>query len=253
MNIFSFEFKRSIYSPTDLFDLGTRLFNTAGEKLRQDPKGEQVANALKAALDTMVTVTERDKTNPVTVKIHGKDAIRDNELLMIRDTIKSKTHDVHDSDVQEAANALFKVYNRHFNDLSKMGSGRETRSVKHFIEEMTESENRVRCDSIDITPLIESLGRTQAELEALYVERTRIAPAPGEYTQQKAMRLLKNAVSGFLGYIDIMTASDEQGIVELKNEVGRILTYVESIARARKIRLHNNETGEPEQPITKAA
>ena len=253
MNMFSFEFKRSLYSPTDLFDLGTRLFNAGGEKVSQDPKGELVANALKAALNTMVTVTERDKTNPVTIQIHGKDSIRDNELLMIRDTIKSKTHDVQNSDVREDATALFRVYKRHFNDLSKMGLGKETKSVKHFIEEMTDNENKARCDRIGITPFIKDLAKTQAELEALYVERTRIAPVPGEHTQKKAMHLLKTAIRRFLGYVDVITASDEHDTMELKSEVSRILTDVESIARARKTRLLHSEPEQPDQPIQKAA
>ena len=71
--MFSYQFKRSLFSPTDLIDLGTRLSNVAGEKVIQDTNGELVAKALKAALSNLVIATERDNSNPVTAQIHVRD------------------------------------------------------------------------------------------------------------------------------------------------------------------------------------
>jgi DNA-binding MarR family transcriptional regulator len=256
MKIFSFAFKRSVFSTTELFDLGNRLDTTAGETVSKSPGGEVVARALKAALGTMVSMTERDKSNPVTAKIHEKDSARDDCLLMIRDAIKSNTHNVTDTKAREDASVLFKVYTRHIKAISRMGFGAETKAIKHLVEEMTDAENKERCDRIHITPLIATLVQIQAELEALYVERTRIAPVPGESTLKQTHQSLQKAVSRFLGYIDVMIAADEQGTAALANEITRILTEVEAIARARKTRLGHNEPEQPElpaQPIVKAA
>ena len=253
MNTFSFAFKRSLFSSTDLFDLGNQLFNCAGERVSQYPNGELVASALKAALSTMVSVTEREKTNPATVKIHNVDSIRDNELLMIRDRIKSDIHNVKDSEAREAAQVLLKAYNRHVGNIANLGLGAETKAVKHLIDEMMIAENKERCDRIGLTSLIEGLGKTQAELEALYVERTRISPVPGECTLKKAMRTVETAVRRFLGFVDVMVAADEQGTAELHSEISSILTDVEAIARARRTRKQSSGEEQQEQPVSQAA
>lgn len=253
MKTVNFDFKWTLYSSIDLFDLGNQLANAAGEKVRQDPKGELVANGLQSALSTMAEVAERDRANPVTAGIHEKDAVRDGEMLMIRDAIKSHTHDVQNSEARQAAKALLKVYNRHVSDLPAMGLGAETRAIKHFIEEMNGGNNKERCDLTGITPLLSRLGTTQAELEALYVERTRLQPEPGECTLKTAMRTLKNAIRRFLGYVDIMASADEQGTAELQGEISRILADVESIARARRTRLHNGDDEGSDRTIDQAA
>ena len=256
MKTFSFAFKRSVFSPADLFDLGNRMENTAGETVRKNPGGEAVDDSLQKALSTTVSVTERDKSNPVTAKIHEKDSARDDCLLMIRDAIKSNTHNVNDAKAREDAVVLLKVYTRHFKAFNRMELGAETKAVKHLVEEMTDAENKERCDRIGITPLIATLVQIQAELEALYVKRTRIAPVPGESTLKQTHQSLQKAVARFLGYIDVMIAADEQATAALANEINRILTEVESIARARKTRLQHAEPEQPgsaAQPLQKAA
>jgi hypothetical protein len=253
MNTFSFQFKRSLYSPTDLFNLGTRLNNAAGDMVGKVPNGELVVNTLKGSLGNMILVTERDRANPVTAGIHETDSVRDNDLHMIKDTIKARTHNVKNSAEQEAAKALLKIFSRHVGNIATMGLGVETKAVNHLIDEMTSAENKERCDLTGITPLIDSLSQTQKKLDALYVERDRLAPEPGRDTVKNAMTATVNAVHRFLGFVDIMVAGQGEGVAELATEVRSILTDVEAIARSRRTRIQNHEADQPEELVSKAA
>jgi hypothetical protein len=253
MNMFSFQFKRSLYSPIDLYNLGARLNNAAGDAVKKVPNGEVVANALTGALGNLVAATEREKANPYTVLIRDKDLVRDNDLLSIRDAIRSNTHKVKNSEVLNAAADLNKVFDLHIGNVSKLGIGEENKAVSYLIESLMGGENRAKCEKIGIVPLIESLSQTQKELDALYVERARLSSEPGRETVKNAMNETANAVRQFLGFVDVMVSARGEGAEELASEVRSILADVEAIARSRKTRLQNRDEAEPQEPASKAA
>ena len=253
MNMFSEAFKRSLFSPNDQIDLGTRLLNAVGVKVASDPNGELMTNALKAALGNLVIATEREKSNPFTPQIHDKDNVRDNELCMIRDTIKTNTHNVKNGEVREAAQALSEVYNRHIGDIYRMGLAAESTAVKYLVESLMSEENKAKCELLGLVPLIEGLSQTQADLEALYAERTRLEPELEKYTLKNAMRETSNAIRAFLGFVDVLVTAKRDGAVELGDQVGRIIDDVEAIARSRRTRMQGKDGDKPEQPLSKAA
>jgi hypothetical protein len=253
MNTFSFQFKRSIYSPVDLYDLCKRLYNAAGHKVSQDKNGELVANALKDSFGTLNEATEREKASPFTAQIHEMDSVRDNELLRIRDLIKSNTHHVKDSEKSNAADELLKVFNQHIGNVSKLGLGEETKAVSYLVESLMSSENRTKCELLGLVPLIEDLSQTQNALEALYVERSRFETEPGQDTIRNAMLQAANAVHRFLGYVDVLVAANGEGAAGLRNEVRSIIADVETIARARRTRLQQSGEQETGQAANQAA
>ena len=158
MNMLSYEFKQSLYSPTGLIDLGTRLVTTLGETVSKDPNGEQMSNALQAALVNLVIANEREKSNPVTSRIREKDAARENNLLMIRDIIKANTHNAQDNALREAANALLKVYHLHGANSTRMGNADESAAVRYLIECLMNSDNRPKCELLGLVPVVEADG-----------------------------------------------------------------------------------------------
>jgi hypothetical protein len=256
MMMVSRQFKWSLYSPNDLIDLGTRLSNIAGEKVMEDPNGETTAKGLKAALGNLVIATERDNSNPVTMKIHDMDLVRDNDLFVIRDTIKTNTHKVKKTEDREAAKALLAVYNRHIGNVAHRGLAAESSAIKLLIESLLSDENKGKCELLGIVPLVEELGRTQAQFEALYVERVALVPELEKHTITNAMQETVNAVQAFLGFVDVMVNAGRDGYAEIRDKISHSIMDVETIARARITRIRNGEpeqTTSPEQPVQKAA
>ncbi|MBN2037244.1 MAG: hypothetical protein JW768_10925 [Chitinispirillaceae bacterium] len=249
----SYNFKQSVLSPIDLVDFGSRLSHIAGPRISQEPDGETVTNAVSAATRTLSIATDREKSNPVTAQIHAMDAIRDNDLLMIRDTIKTNTHNVKNPEAQEAATALLEVYLQHVPNLSDMGLAAESKAVNNLIDSLTGNGNREKCELIGLVPLVEGLAQTQEKLEALYVERTRLEPELEKLTITNASQAAADAIRAFLGFVDVMVAAGKDGAAELGDEISRILTDVEAIARARRTKLHNGDNEGADQTTTQAA
>jgi hypothetical protein len=253
MNAFSLSFKKSLFSPIDLFDIGTRFVNSAGAKVSQDPKGARVVDTLKTTMGVLNNAIEREKANPYTVQINETDRKRDDFLLTIRDSIKANTHNTMNSDVQNAATTLFTVFNVHIGKLSSMGISAENNAVKYFLENLVTGENKERCTLLNLDPLIVGLTETQIKLEALYVERTRLQTEMYQYNLKNAVQSAVNAIRRFLGYMDIMVVSDDQDFIPLGSEVRSILSDVEAIAHSRKTRSENNVEKEPDMPLNQAA
>ena len=253
MKMLSEAFKRSLFSPNDLIDLGTRLTNVTGEKVMEDPNGEMMTKGLKAALGDLVIAIGCEKSNPVTVQIRDKDYVRDNELCMIRDTLKTNTHNVKNGEVRKAALALLEIYNRHIGDISKLGLAAESTVIKYLVASLMSEENRAQCELLGLVPLVEGLSRTQAELEALYAHRTGLEPELEKYTLKNATRKVANAIRALLGFVDVLVAANRDGAAELGNQVGRIIADIEAIARARRTRMRNQEPEPMEAPVSEAA
>ena len=98
----SFTFKASLYSPTGLVDLGTRLMTMVGDTITSHPNGAYIMNMLETA------------------RIHEKDLTRDNDLRRIRHIIMANTYNTYDTEVQQAAQSLLKVYTLHGKNIIKM-------------------------------------------------------------------------------------------------------------------------------------
>jgi hypothetical protein len=253
MNMLSREFKRSLYSPTGLVDLGSRLVTCAGETVEKDPNGAIVKDSLKAALGDLVIASEREKANPVTQAIRGKDAVRDNHLCMIRDTIKANTRNEESGEKREAAVALYRTFRLHAAKINRMGNADESAAVKFLVENMLAGENRAKSEQLGLVPVIEALVRTQTELDELYAERSRLAPELEKVNITRSMKETANAIQAFLGFVDVLVTANAAGSAELRDQVSHILKEVESIARGRKTRLQNDEPDQPAQVLNKAA
>ena len=245
MNAISFSFKKSLYSTVEMFDLGKRLLNSIGTKINQDPKGAQVTETLKSSLITLNTATEREKANPLTAKIHEADQIRDNILLMIRDTIKGNTHNALNEEARKAAQALLKLFNDHVGNIYAMGFGSEGKAVQYFLENLETDENKTRCALIGIDRFVDGLKESQLTIENLCAERTRLEPELDQYILKNAMQSTINAIRRVIGYVDVITAGNDPEFAGLGADVRTILADVETIARSRRTRIENSATKEP--------
>jgi hypothetical protein len=243
MNAISFSFKKSLYSPIELFDLGTRLLNSIGTKISQDPKGVQVTEALKSSLTTLNASTEREKANPLTAKIHEADQVRDNILLMIRDTIKGNTHNALNNEAKLAAHVLFKLFNDHVGNIYAMGFGSEGKAVQYFLESLETNGNKERCSLLGIDRFVEGLAASQRTIENLCAERTRLEPDLDQYFQKNAMQSAVNAIRRVIGYVDVITAGNDTEFAGLGADVRTILADVETIARSRRTRTEAGRAG----------
>jgi hypothetical protein len=247
MNAISFLFKKSLYLPVELYDLGKRLWNVLKPKLSQDPRGVQVIEDLQSALTTLNAATEREKANPLTAKIHEEDRKRDNILLMIRDTIKGNTHNALNNEAKTAAQVLFKLFNDHVGNIYAMGYGSEGKAVQYFLESLETNGNKERCSLIGIDRFVEGLKESQLTIENLCAERTRLEPELDQYFQKNAMQSAINAIRRTIGYVDILTAGNDPEFAGLGADVQNIIADVETIARSRRTRIENNAAKEPEE------
>ena len=174
-------------------------------------------------------------------------------MFVIRDTIKTNTHKVKNPEVREAAKALLEVYNQHIGNVTHRGLAAESSAIQYLIESLLSGENRGKCEILGIVPLVEELGRTQAQFEALCVERVSLEPELAKYTLTSAVQETANTIRAYLGFVDVMAVAGKDGYAEIQDTAGRILKDVESIARARRTRLRHGEPEQPELPLKEAA
>lgn len=249
MKMLTTVFKPSLYSPIDLDDLGTRLWNAGGSQAGSEQQGVQVAEALMAALGTLSKAIDRVRANPITAEIRMTDTVRGNDLLMIRDILRANSHKVKDPAVQAAARDVLGLYKQYAGRLVSMGVAAESTAVKSLLDCLSSQENRDKCALLGIVPLVQELGKTQAELEALYVNRVSLEPERAKYTLRNASQKAIFAIRAFLEFVDIMVATGREDFAALHDRTFRIIKDVEAVARSRATRARNGQT---EQPVEAA-
>jgi hypothetical protein len=162
-------------------------------------------------------------------------------------------HNVMNPEVREAANALSRLYADHIGDVSRMGLGEETKAIRYLLDELSTSENARYVGLLGLDPLIPSLAEVQSEIETLYVERTNSEPLPGQFTIKTHMDATVDALRRFLGYLDVLIADSTPESAEIGDAAFTIINDVEAIARARKTRMHNGDSEQPEETLNHAA
>ena len=253
MNMLSYKFKRSLYSPTGLVDLGTRLVTTIGPTVSSDPNGEQVTTQLKGVLDNLVVAIEREKSNPVTSLIRDKDAARENNLRMISYMIMANCHNEKSSEMRKAAYTLLKVYRLHGTNIFRKGNADQSSAIRYLIDCLLNDDNRARCEQLGLVPVIETLAESQDDLEALYAERSRVAAKLKKVTISNLKQKTANAIRAFLGFVDVLVAAEGDSSVKLRAHTEHILREVEALARSHRTRMYNGEENLPEAQLNEAA
>ncbi len=253
MQTLSSEFKRSLYSPAGLIDLGTRLVTTIGDTIAKVPNGEPITAVLRDALAALVVANERERTNPVTALIHEKNSARENTLQMIRDLIKANTHNMQDAAVREAAQHLNRVYRLHAAAIIQKGNADESAAVKYLLECLMNDDNRDTCELLGLVPIIENLERIQADLEALYAERAKVGTDREKMTLGKASRETAYAIQSYLGLVDIQVAINGNEGSRLRNHAEHIIREVEALARGQRTRMQSTDEADPAERLNDAA
>ena len=249
----SYDFKRSLYSATGLVDFGTRLITSVGETISGNPNGVLVTDTLQTTIDNLVIANEREKSNPITVRIHEMDEARTNNLRMIGYTIRANVHNEQDNILREAANSLLPIYTQHGVNVTAMGNTDESSAIRYLIEQLLDGDNKPKREQLGIIPVIEALGKSQDDLDELYAECTRITARMRKITILAAAREAANAIRSFLGFVDVMVATLGDDGVELHDQTMQIIREVEALARSRKNRAGEDEIKQPKVPLEKAA
>jgi hypothetical protein len=247
MNMLSNEFKQSLYTPTGLIDLGTRLGTTAGAIVSHDPNGERITAALSTAIDNLIAANERERANPVTARINDMRNIRNDNLRMLGYRIMANARNTLDETVRKAAETLLPVFNLHAGRSNTRSNAAMSSAVAYLIERLMSDELRPLGELVGIIPIVEALEKVQHDLEALYTERSQVTADLKKFTLTCTGDAACDAIRTFLGYVDVLVTGNGEGTAELYEKTKQIIGEVEALARMHRTRAHGSEEEQPEE------
>jgi len=230
------EFFHSIHTPEETNTLGSQLGLIVGTSGSTDANLLKAIEAVRTANAKLTLVINAQKVNPFTEPLKKRDNFRDLTYRGGRDVTDGMTLWVFDTEKQEAAIRLKKIFIRHGWKLYKYAYSDQSAATNAFIEELKTEENQKDLTLLGLMDWFNALVQSQADFEKVFNQMTSHKNGKEQLAKHDAQVPVNNAIGKLVMYINSVVLFNEEDTTwkNIYNDVEGIIKDATTRSRARR-------------------
>jgi hypothetical protein len=237
------EFYHSIFQPEESNSTATQMVLSIENSGSTDETLLLAKDELEEKNKHLTTVLNAQKSNPYTDLLKNDDYFRDETHVGGRDVAQAMTHWVFDTEKQEAATRLVKIFERHGWSLQTYGYQKQSSATNSLIDEMSEPENQKDLATCDLTVWFGAEVKSQRKFETTFNSKAEHEGNKASAVKREAQVPVNEAITKLVTYVNsvILFKENDQAWNTIFNNLDGILKEATAVARSRRT-IQSNKT-----------